>query len=48
METVTEVFCLDGLKRDVAQFVAKCPNFQQVKVEHQKPSGLLQEIQILL
>lgn len=32
--------------RDVTEFVAKCPNCQQVKVEHLKPGGLLQEIQI--
>ena len=34
------------MKKYIAEFVAKCPNFQQVKSEHQKPSGLLQEIQI--
>ena len=28
------------------EFVAKCPNCQQVKEEHQKLGGLLQEIQI--
>ena len=28
------------------EFVSNCPNFQQVKSEHQKPSGLLQEIQV--
>ena len=37
-----------GLKRDIVEFVAKCPNCQQVKVEHQKPGGLLQEIQYVL
>ena len=35
-----EVFWWDGLKRDIAEFVTKCPNCQQVKAEHQKPSGL--------
>ena len=34
------------LEKDIAKFVAKCPNFQQVKVEHQNPGGLLQEIQV--
>ena len=28
------------------EFVAKCPNCQQVKAEHQKPGDLLQDIQI--
>ncbi|WMV08132.1 hypothetical protein MTR67_001517 [Solanum verrucosum] len=27
-------------KRDIADFVAKCPNYEQVKVEHQKSRGL--------
>ena len=34
------------MKKDIADFVAKCPNCQQVKVEHQKSGGLLQEIQV--
>ncbi|MCF8701904.1 hypothetical protein L3054_11000 [Corynebacterium sp. MC-10] len=36
----------DGMKRDIAKYVAQCPNCQQVKVEHQKPGGLLQEFEI--
>ena len=40
------VFWLDGLKKDITDVVAKCPICQQVKVEHLKLSGLLQEIQI--
>ncbi|WMV19458.1 hypothetical protein MTR67_012843 [Solanum verrucosum] len=32
-----EVFWWNGMKRDIANFVVKCPNCQQVKVEHQKP-----------
>ena len=34
------------MKKDIAEFVAQCPNCQQVKIEHQKPGGLLQEIEI--
>ena len=34
------------MKRDIADFVSKCPNFQQVKVEHQKLGGMTQEIDI--
>ncbi|KAH0709589.1 hypothetical protein KY284_011016 [Solanum tuberosum] len=41
-----EVFWWNGIKRDIANFVAKCPNCQQVKVEHQKPGGMTQEINI--
>ncbi|KAA3480623.1 integrase [Gossypium australe] len=36
-----------GMKREIREFVAKCLFFQHVKVEHQKPSGLLQPIMIL-
>ena len=41
-----EIYWWKGLKRDIAEFVAKCPNCQQVKVEHLKSGGLLQEIKI--
>ncbi|KAH0658050.1 hypothetical protein KY289_026798 [Solanum tuberosum] len=41
-----EVYWWNGMKRDIADFVAKCPNCQQVKVEHQKPGGMTQEIDI--
>ncbi|WMV54527.1 hypothetical protein MTR67_047912 [Solanum verrucosum] len=34
-----EVYWWNGMKRDIANFVAKCPNCQQVKVKHQKPAG---------
>lgn len=35
------------MKRDLADFVAKCPNFLQVKVEHHKQEGMTQDINIL-
>ena len=41
-----EVYWWNGMKRDIADFVAKCPNCQQVKVEHQKPGGMTKEIDI--
>ena len=34
------------MKKDIAEFVAKCPNSQKVKAEHLKFGGLLREIQI--
>ena len=34
------------MKRGIVDFVAKCPNRQQVKVEHQKPGGMTQGIDI--
>ena len=39
-----EVYWWNDMKRDIADFVSKCPNCQQVKVEHQKPGGMNQEI----
>ena len=30
-----------GLKKDAAMFVSRCLTCQRVKVEHQKPTGLL-------
>ncbi|WMV37845.1 hypothetical protein MTR67_031230 [Solanum verrucosum] len=41
-----EIYWWKGMKKDIAEFVAKCPHFQQVKVEHQKPRGLSQDISI--
>ena len=35
-----DIYWWNGMKRDIAEFVAKCPNCQQVKIEHQKPGGL--------
>ena len=37
-----EIYWWDGLKGDIEEFVARCPNCQQVKDEHLKPSGLTQ------
>ena len=34
------------MKRDIEDFVSKYPNCQQVKVEHQKPGGMTQEIDL--
>jgi len=35
-----------GMKKDIADYVTKCLTCQQVKAEHQVPSGLLQPIHI--
>ncbi|WMV37839.1 hypothetical protein MTR67_031224 [Solanum verrucosum] len=35
-----------GMKKDIAEFVAKCQNCQQVKYEHQRHAGLLQRMSI--
>ena len=35
------------MKRDIANFVSKYLTCQQVKLEHQRPYGLLQQLPIL-
>ena len=35
------------MKKDIAEFVAKCQNCQQVKYKHQRPTCLLQRMSIL-
>ena len=39
-------FWWNNMKREVAEFVAKCLVCQQVKAEHQRPAGLLQPLSI--
>jgi hypothetical protein len=34
------------MKKDIAKYLAKCIECQQVKVEHQHPAGLLQPLPI--
>ncbi|KAG8490982.1 hypothetical protein CXB51_014123 [Gossypium anomalum] len=43
-----ELYWWPGLKREVTEFVGKCLTCQQVKAEHQLPSGLLQPVKIPL
>ena len=38
-----EVYWWDGQKRDIKEFVSKCP-IQEVKAEHRKASGLIEEM----
>ena len=35
-----------GMKRHVRDFVRRCLTCQQVKAEHQKPTGLLQPLEV--
>ena len=42
-----KIYWWDGMKKDIADYVAKCPNCQQVKAEHLKPGGLTQIIEVL-
>ena len=35
------------MKKDITELVSKCLVCQKVKIEHQKPSGMLQLLEIL-
>ena len=35
------------MKKDIAEYVSKCPNCQLVKAEHLNPGGLTQMIEVL-
>jgi hypothetical protein len=35
-----------GMKRDIAEYVSLCDTYQRVKLEHQRPPGLLQPLKI--
>ncbi|GKF10193.1 putative reverse transcriptase domain-containing protein [Tanacetum coccineum] len=35
-----------GIKKDIAMYVSKCLTCLKVKSEHQRPSGLLQQLEI--
>jgi hypothetical protein len=35
-----------GMKREIAEYVARCDSCQRIKAEHQRPAGLLQSLQI--
>jgi len=37
-----QLFFWNGMKKDIVNYVAKCIECQQVKVEHRHPTGLLQ------
>ena len=37
-----QIYWWDDMKKDNAEFVAMCPNCQQVKAEHLKSAGLTQ------
>jgi hypothetical protein len=45
-QDLKEIFWWNGMKRDIALFVAQCATCQQVKAEHQRPAGPLQPLDI--
>ena len=45
-EDLKQIFWWNGMKRDIAYFVACCDICNKVKAEHQKPAGLLQPLPV--
>ena len=45
-QDLKSLFWWPGMKRDVAQFVYACLTCQKSKVEHQKPAGLMQPLEV--
>ena len=43
--TRKQYFCL-GMKKDMTEYISRCMKFQQVKVEHQHPTGSLQPLPV--
>ena len=43
---IRDLYWWNGMKKNIADFVSKCLTCQQVKAEHQKPSGKLQPLLI--
>ena len=44
--TLKDHYWWRGMKREIAELVSKCLTCQQIKIEHQKPAGLLQPLSI--
>ena len=42
-----QIYWWDGLKKDIVDYVAKCPNWQQLKAKHLMPDGLTKIIKVL-
>jgi hypothetical protein len=41
-----EHYWWNSMKKEVAQFVERCLTCQQIKAEHQKPTGMLKPLTI--
>ena len=44
--TLREHYWWRGMKNDVVEFISRCLIYQQVKYEHQRPTGILQSLPI--
>ena len=46
LSAIRKIYYWPGMRRDIAEYLSKCLECQQVKVEHRHPAGLLQPIPI--
>ena len=46
-QNVKRHFWWPDMKREIVEYITRCLTCQPVKVEHQRPAGLLQPLQIL-
>ena len=46
LTTIRKVYYWPGMHKNIAEYLSKCLECRQVKVEHQHPAGLLQPIPI--
>jgi hypothetical protein len=45
-QDLKKIFWWYSMKREIAEYVARCDSCQRIKAEHQRPAGLLQSLQI--
>ena len=45
-QDLKKLFWWSGLKKDVAEYVASCLTCQKAKIEHKRPGGLLQPLEV--
>ena len=46
LTAIRKDYCWPGMRKDIANYLTKCLECQQVKVEHRHPAGLMQPIPI--
>lgn len=42
---INGMYWWNDMKKNIAEFISQCPNCHQVKIEHQMPAGLIQNIE---
>ena len=45
-DDLQKIYWQDGMKKDITEYVSKCPNCLQVKAQNLKPGALTQIIKV--